>query len=65
MGQLRYFSGTYFDQRCRSTSHYIDVQSPFLDVDVYLWMLSSTPIEVEMTNKEPRSSRNVIGSVEF
>ena len=46
-GQLRYFSGTYFDQRCRSTSHYINVQSPFLDVDIYLWMLLSTPIEVE------------------
>ena len=33
--------------RCWNMSGFNDVQSSFLDVDVYKWMLSSIPIEVE------------------
>ena len=33
--------------RCWGTSRFTDVQPIFLDVDVYKWMLSSIPIEVE------------------
>ena len=47
MGQLRYICIHILTQ-CRSTSHCKDVQSHFLDVNVYKWMLSSTPIEVEV-----------------
>ena len=47
MGQLRYICIHILIQ-CRSTSHCKDVQSHFLDVNVYKWMLSSTPIEVEV-----------------
>ena len=47
MGQLRYICIHMLTQ-CRSTSHCKDVQSHFLDVNVYKWMLSSTPIEVEV-----------------
>ena len=34
--------------RCWGTSRFTDVQPIFLDVDVYKWMLSSIPIEVEV-----------------
>ena len=47
MGQFRYICIHILTQ-CRSTSHCKDVQSHFLDVNVYKWMLSSTPIEVEV-----------------
>ena len=47
MGQFRYICIRILTQ-CRSTSHCKDVQSHFLDVNVYKWMLSSTPIEVEV-----------------
>ena len=47
MGQLRYICIHILTQ-CRSTSHCKDVQSHFLDVNVYKWMLSSTPVEVEV-----------------
>ena len=47
MEQLRYICIHILIQ-CRSTSHCKDVQSHFLDVNVYKWMLSSTPIEVEV-----------------
>ena len=47
MGQLRYICIHILTQ-CRITSHCKDVQSHFLDVNVYKWMLSSTPNEVEV-----------------
>ena len=34
--------------RCWGASRFTDVQHIFLDVDVYKWMLSSIPIEVEV-----------------
>ena len=34
--------------RCWGTSRFTNVQPIFLDVDVYKWMLSSIPIEVEV-----------------
>ena len=50
MGQLRYICIPILIQ-CRSTSHCKDVQSHFLDVNVYKWMLSSTTIEVEVESE--------------
>ena len=52
MGQFRYICIRILTQ-CRSTSHCKDVRSHFLDVNVYKWMLSSTPIEVEVEVEPP------------
>ena len=61
MGQFRYICIRILTQ-CRSTSHCKDVQSHFLDVNVYKWMLSSTPIEVEVEGKpgNHQDSDNVV-----